>query len=149
MGDEEILYRRVLYGKNHYRVDESGDVYLSSTAFADKTWRPSVDRAELCGHDPSFTQQNEENAVVSVVCQDVREIDTVVENDKKGRQVLRHRVDVLPDPWPDNAAHAIVAPIPDYRKPKQVFRRLLEALVRLAQQRPWEILPWEIRRNIN
>jgi hypothetical protein len=52
--DDETLYRSVV--PSLWKQKSDGEFYLSSQAFADRNRRPSVDRARLCGHDPSYTQ---------------------------------------------------------------------------------------------
>ncbi len=147
--NDEILYRRVLYDRKHYKIDqEKGIVRISSQAFADRTCKPSVDRAKLCNFDPTHTQKEEKCAVVSLLTYDIRMIDAVIERDKNGNEVERHRIDVIPDEMENNKAHALIVPDPAYRKPKQVFRKLLEALVRLSSEQEWKILPWELRTKV-
>ena len=52
---------------------------VSSAAFSDPLFRPSVDRAELIHNDPKKAQRNPSDGVVSIVARDVRSIDTVVQ----------------------------------------------------------------------
>lgn len=145
--DDEILYRRVLFQKNHYRIDSEFNVKISSQAFLDRQYKVSVDRAKICNFDPTKTQQKKENAVVSLLTKDVRRIDTVIERNQKGKCVEKHRIDVIPDALEDNEAHALIVTDPDYQKPKKVFRKLVDALARLANEREWVIYPLEIRDN--
>ena len=142
--DSEELYRRVLFGANHYKIDQ-GRARLGSQAFADRSGRPSVDRAVLCGHDPTRTQGNEKNAVVRLETRAVRAISDVVRSDKKGNPIEQHLVDVVPVPLPENAAHAEIICDPDISNlSKSPGRRLLEALVRLADEK-WIIPVYELR----
>jgi hypothetical protein len=149
VSDDEVLYRRLLYENNHYKIldSEQHTVQISSQAFADRSYKISVDRAKLCNFDPVYTQKQEECAVVSLVTRDVRKIDTVIERDKKGRDIIKHSIDVIPDKMEENQAHALIVPNPEYRNPnpRSLFRKLLEALARLANDREWEIPPWEFR----
>lgn len=147
VADDELLYRCIFYktsdGTKTYKV-ENGRVYVSISAFRDASLAPSVDRAVLCEYNPTYTQKSFEDGVVSLISQDIRLIDSVVQKDPKGREEFIYKIDVLPRPLPDNGAHAQIEPAPAYRS-KSVFRKLLERLAFLANQREWEILPWESR----
>jgi hypothetical protein len=144
VADEEILYRRVPRVEGLYLVQAGRSIRVSSAAFSDRSFRPSVDRAELCHHDPTKTQRESSDGVVSVVTNDVRSIDTIVQNDGKGNLILTFRVDVEYVPilnhptLLDNPAHAEIFLIPTSSN-KAVFRRLCERLAQLANERPWEI----------
>lgn len=135
----------MLFQKNHYRIDSELKIRISSQAFLDRQYKVSVDRAKLCNFDPTKTQQKNENAVVSLLTEDVRQIDTVIERNQKGKCVEKHRIDVIPDALEDNEAHALIVPDPECQKPKQVFRKLIDAPARLANERGWAICPLEIR----
>ena len=142
--DAEILYRRIPCVEGLYVIQAAGIVKVSSAAFSDRSFRPSVDRAELCYHDPRKTQHEISDGVVSVVTRDVRSIDTVVQNDKDGKTIQTFNVDlehvpILNDPkLPDNPAHAEIYTNPHCPN-KSVFRKLAERLAQLANKRPWEI----------
>ena len=135
--DEEVLYRNV-------RLDDcfrSGPEKVRSSAFMDRERKPSVDRAELCDHNPFYTRRGSDG-VVSLLAGEVRQIGDVVL-----QAPLRvYEVDVQPDPikdhpeLPDNPAHARIYLRPDSDNDK-LFRRLRIALARLANQRPWEVEP--------
>ncbi len=147
--DDEILYRRVPQGKNFYITQANGTVKFSSQAFADRSFRPSVDRAELCHYDPTWTQRDASDGVASVVTRDVRSIDTVVQNDEKGNliRVFCANVEHVPiinhAELLDNSAHAEIYLIPSCTN-KAVFRKLCERLAQLVGERPWEIEPQDI-----
>lgn len=117
-----------------WKQRNNGEVYLSSQAFADRNRRPSVDRAKLCGHDPSYTQFRLSDYVCSLVTGDVRAIATVVKHDKKGVPQVQHNIDVEPVPLYDNAAHAEIYAVPEISGGR-LFERLLERLAYLAR---WE-----------
>ena len=142
--DSEDLYRRVLFGANHYTVDQ-GRARLTSQAFADRTARPSVDRAILRENDPTRTQGDARNAVVRLETHAVRAIADVVRADKKGQPIERHLVDVVSVPLPNNDAHAEIVCAPELLNlSKNPGRRLLEALVRLADDK-WVVPAYELR----
>ena len=76
--DEEKLYRRILFGKKHYRLNPETKTYeVTSQAFSDRALKPSVDRAKLCGFNPPYTQTENKNSVVSFLALEMRSIDTV------------------------------------------------------------------------
>lgn len=136
--DDEVLYRRVQAGRN-YRVPQSdGTFRLSSMAFSDPQYRPSVNRAELCNNDPTKVQLKTSDGVVSVIACDVRAIDSVIQYDQKNRPVQYHNIDVEHMPEENNYAHAEIYMQPATRS-QGVFRRLMEGLAQLADQRKWEI----------
>lgn len=130
--DDEVLYRSVK--RTLWKQKNDGEFYLSSQAFADRNRRPSVDRAELCGHDPSYTQFRPSDYVCSLVAEDVRAIATVVKRDRKGVPQVRHNIDVEPVPLSDNVAHAEIYAVPEISGGR-LFERLLERLAYLAR---WE-----------
>jgi hypothetical protein len=66
--DDEIIYRCVFYDRGLYRIVDQR-LQLSSQAFADRNQMPSVDRATLRGNDPTQTQKNPEDGVVSLLTQ--------------------------------------------------------------------------------
>jgi len=55
--DVEILYRRIRHVEGLYVVQADGTVKVSSAAFSDPLFRPSVDRAELFHYEPSLSEQ--------------------------------------------------------------------------------------------
>lgn len=149
--DDEVLYRRVPCKAGLYVVNPDKTIRVSSAAFSDPRFRPSVNRARMCENDPRETQKEPTDGVVSVVTQDVRAIDTVVQNDSDGKPIRTFCVDVEHVPifnhpeLPDNPAHAEIYLIPQVSN-KTVFRRLCERLAQLANARPWEIeLPRDCR----
>lgn len=144
IGDEEILYRCVFHGNNVYEM--TGNILtVKSQAFTDRNHRPSVDLASRCDSNPCHTQKSDKDGVVSLIVKNVRAIDEVVQNDPKGNPEFSYKIDVIYRPLDENFAHAQIEPSPEYRNPKP-FRKLLASLAYLANQREWEILPYELRR---
>ncbi len=131
VGDGEVLYRNVRL--RYCTPDET--VKVRSEAFFDPQRRPSVDRAELCSHDPAYTRRGVDG-VVSLVAREVRAIDDVLLHDP----VRVFMVDVEPRPLQDNPAHAQIYLQPESNNDR-VFRRLRISLARLANTRPWAIRP--------
>lgn len=140
----EILYRRIRHVEGLYVVQADGTVKVSSAAFSDPLFRPSVDRAELIHNDPKKAQRNPSDGVVSIIARDVRSIDTVVQNDKAGKIIQTFDVDIEHVPilnhptLPDNLVYAEIYTNPHCPN-KSVFRKLAERLAQLANERPWEI----------
>ncbi len=130
--DDETLYRSVV--PSLWKQKSDGEFYLSSQAFADRNRRPSVDRARLCGHDPSYSQFRPSDYVCSLLAEDVRAISTVIRHDRKGVPQVRHNIDVEPVPLSDNAADAEIFTVPEISGGR-LFERLLEKLAYLAR---WE-----------
>lgn len=141
--DDEILYRRVPHDRN-FLVVRDGKMRVSSQAFADRFFRPSVDRAKLCENDPRHTQRQQSDAVVSIVTGNVRAIDNITKTGSDG-QVQKFDIDVEHMPIvnyplePDNLAHAEIHTKPECDK--NIFRKLKERLAQLANERLWEIEP--------
>ena len=92
--DEEILYRCVFYERNCYQIVDN-TAKVTSQAFTDKKRQPSVDRACLCNYDPSYTQKNDQDAVVSLIAEKVRSINEIVQNDLKGNPEFTYKIDVI------------------------------------------------------
>lgn len=138
VADDELLYRRVPAGC--YARQPDGTLLILSVAFADRAFRPSVDRAALRGHDPRGMVAAPTDGVVGVVAADVRATDSVDQRDAKGQLVRVLYVDVEPVPLPENPAHAEIFVRPDC--PTQgVFRKLCNRLARLANERAWAVRP--------
>ncbi len=144
VADDETLYRAIQNeGKEQgWHVDQDGVLRFTEAAFLDPEGKPSVDRARLLDGDPAKAQKHSSDGVVALLARDVRAIDEP-RRDKKGRQVGRFEIDVLPDPLPDNPAHAVVTADPPPGSNPQ--RRIRDALARLAQSRGWTIPPEKLR----
>ncbi len=142
--DDEILYRRVPHIEGLYVILDDKTVRVSTVAFSDRAFRPSVDRARLHQHNPKLIQKEPSDGVVSVVTLNVRSIDTVVQQDRDRNTLQVFEVDVehvpiLNDPvLPDNPAHAEI-----YTNPicpnRSIFRKLSERLAQLANERGWDL----------
>jgi hypothetical protein len=145
--DEETLFRCVFFGRAYYTVCPEGVLRLSSQAFADRNREPSVDRAGLCDHNPSWTQKDEKNGVAKLLTLEVRQIPVSGQNPSPlhgGATQIQYHIDVVPDPLQDNIAHAVVRAIPPYQT-KSVFRRVCERLVLIASRHGWVIPPADLR----
>ena len=81
--DNELLYRRAR--REEYRRQPDGTPLVLSVAFADRRYRPSVNRALLCGHDPTTLVVAVTDGVVGIRTAEVRATDEIVQNDAHGR----------------------------------------------------------------
>ena len=133
VADEEVLYRLVKHQRGYIKL-ENGEWRPSSQAFTDPKYRISVDRAELCNHDPAHTLRGMAGFVCSVGAGKARGIKDVVQRTPKGEIIRQHSVCVDHAPEPENYAHAEVYAHPTVAN-KNVFRKLQERLALLAQ---WE-----------
>lgn len=132
----EILFRGVKPNPN-YLAWKEGRWQISALAFTDPSYRISVDRAVLCGHDPRHAQVHPTDCVCSVAAAAVRAISAVVQRDVRGRIVQAHSILIGSDPLTHNPAHAVIYADPQITT-RNVFRKLQESLALLAQ---WEIQP--------
>jgi len=152
VSDEEELYRNVRSEERYdeYQLDPITDelIKITSQAFLDTKGTPSVDRAQLKNFDPTKSLLNENNGIVSLITEQVREIGNVVTKDQKGNIIINHSVDVIPDPNPPEAskndAHSLIVVEPKYLSPEKrenPFRLLRKSLARLATERGWTLEP--------
>lgn len=143
VSDDELLYRRIPYaaeGQFFYSLQPDGTVRISSSAFGDRNRRVSVDRAQLNNFDPAKTQATSDDGVVQLLTRSVRNV-SVSTNDKDGRPVQQHFLDVMSAPLPENPAHAEITAHPEIVK-DNTFKRLREQLARLSV---WVIYPVDCR----
>ena len=64
------LYRSVpctQEGHSLYWTNENGRLVVSGQTFTDRAMKPSVDRANLCDHDPSRAKQQPNAGVVKMI----------------------------------------------------------------------------------
>lgn len=140
LSDEESVFRRIEADKVKRHPD--GSIRLSSQAFSDRKFEPSVDREAICARrgGAEFTRRAPENGVASVIVVQVR-AERFSQQDSKGRPIAEFVADVHPDPCPEeepeNDAHCLIKLSPE-NATKAVFRRLIERLALLARI---EILP--------
>ena len=150
VADDEILYRRILDGRDLYTTKDDGTVEFYAQAFGDtEGFRTSVDRAKLCHNDPRYTLGTYSGGVVSLVALDIRSLEPLPQYGKGGKDqppIRTFDVNVEPVPIidvpdePDNPAHAEIYTIPECPNSK-VFKRLREKLALLANARQWEWRP--------
>lgn len=144
VSDEEELYRRIRNLQGYYVVENGKCSHISSQAFSDRGQRISVNRADLCDKNPSRVQNEDDDAVVSILTEIVRVIELSGEGENK--KTFLYKIDVEPKPLQDNPAHAEIFATPDYAT-KSTFRRLCEKLSRLYDEGKMLLLipPVEIR----
>ena len=149
VGDKERVYRCVFHSCNDgvqlYTLLPEG-IKISSQAFRDSGKCPSVDREDLCDANPHHTQKSTEDGVVCILCERIRQIDDVVQNDKKGKPEFVYRIDVVHRPELCNIAHSQIESAPVYRNNKS-FRRLMESLAYIvnSDSDAWLIMPADAR----
>lgn len=128
--DHEWLHRCV-------RVGECQSIQpamrLSSTAFNDKSKKPSVDRAGLRAAEES--KKDVSDGIVRVLAEKVRQIGIPI----KAPDPPHFQVDVWGRALPENPAHAQIEPLPNMTGSR--FDKLKEALTRLAEKEGWVIEP--------
>ena len=142
--DNEELYRNVR-GKledKEYSIQD-GKLRIEYHAFWDSSKEPSVDRAKLI--DPVSALLCKTNGIVSIKASDVRAIGTV-KTKHENKVIADHAVDVIPDPTPENPAHAIIKIVkPELfgskSKQRNAFKLLQIALADLATQNGWSLEP--------
>ncbi len=143
--DNEELYRNVR-GKledKEYSIQD-GKLRIEYHAFWDGSKKPSVDRAKLIDFDPDSALLCKTNGIVSIKASDVRAIGSV-KTKHENKVIADHAVDVIPDPTPDNPAHAIIIVKPELfdskNKQRNAFKLLQIALAGLATKNGWTLEP--------
>jgi hypothetical protein len=143
--DAEILHRSV---PTEAVAWTSAGWHLSSEAFNDRSWKPSVDRRnERPNAEESKKAQSD--GIAQLLAYEIRECNAVIQNpDAPEQQQVAYKLDVKPDPieegnpenLPANPAHALVECAPALAN-KSRFKKVKEALCRLAERRDWVIQP--------
>lgn len=150
VSNDEELYRNVRpeeEAREYYYHSTSGHLIITSQAFLDRKQEPSVDRTKLKDFDPRNSLLNENNGIVSLITEEVRQVKEVKSDAEDGTEIV-HIVDVIWDPNPeedpDNDAHSRITVEPKYltsdRRGK-AFKLLRRALGRLATRRGWTLEP--------
>lgn len=135
--NDEILYRRISARRKLYKIRTDGTIEISSEAFSDRQLRVSVDRAKLCDNNPRQTLGNEPGVVVGLLTSDVRNVDDLTRNDRKGNPLFQFKIDVEPVPLSGNPAHAEIYAIPAFADADRrgAFHRLCRRLVRIVESK--------------
>lgn len=144
--NEEGLYRSIRDEVQHFGCDARGALTrLSHSAFNDRGKQPSVDRARMRPGGASESRKSPSDGVVTVAAAEVRAIRTVATLDRKGNVAQQHEVNVVHDPEPNNHSHALVVTAP-HAASDGAFKRLKEALCRIAERKGWAFRPESMRR---
>jgi hypothetical protein len=141
VSDDEQVLRRVSARSATFR---DGQWKVSSEAFNDPSLKPSVNRAIL--RTAQQTQLEPTQGVCQLHVQQIRAITTVLQEPSK----VPYKVDVIPRPIradnpdgePENLSHAQVEVEPAFSNPSR-FKKLKDALSRLASESAWAIKPTE------
>ena len=151
VGDPEELIRRIPASTNCYKINpaEGNRLILSASAFNDRDHKPSVDR-RFMRQALEECQNNATDGLVKIVAGDVRLIRTVQQIDPTTNKAIDgtfHAFDPIhcpicadsPDGLPENPAHCQIESTPPVNASR--FKKLKEALARIAQIHGWLIPP--------
>ena len=139
--DEEKLYRSVRgeIEYDEYSINDAGEYIVQPAAFRDRHRRPSVDRAELRGFDPSLSKLSNTDGIVSLITGEVRRLP------KEDIQLADHTIDIIYMPTMENFAHSQIMMAPtcsiSKTREKKAFKSLQKALARLVNQQGWTLKP--------
>lgn len=146
--DDEKLFRRIPKldpaGVALYSV-VSGKVKFSSSAFNDRSMQPSVDREGLRSGSAEGIRRSVDDGVATLRARAVRTLRPPIQSQppKQPGQpkpaLVTHATDVVARPLKLNCAHAEVHTDPAVTK--AAFKRLKEALVRIAESSGWHVAP--------
>ena len=146
--EEELLYRSVGDTDQHHGCDPKGNlIRVGNSAFNDPDQKPSVDRVSLRDGGAQATRFSPEHGVVTLGVKEIRSISTVISSTPKGVPLPAHVVDVAHAPEPQNYSHALVETAP-HAASKNTFKKLKEALSRLATTRGWAYPPASQRNEV-
>ena len=134
--NDEILYRSIRANAYEYK---NGKLQLLSIAFNDSMMQPSVDRAKLCGNDPSYTKKSLNDGVISFPAKLIRAIDT---NSAGEQSEIIYILDVIASPSRKNKAHAHISSDPACQNVKHFEQKIKHSLKRTINNHlNWEIIP--------
>ena len=141
--DNEVLYRSVRNNFDFFKVID-GAVKFSSTAFNDKGYRPSVDRAAL-RDAPEDTKLYPTDGITKIFAEEARQVKVPISADDPA---MCFKVDVIYRPVPadnleglkENPAHSQIESDPEITVTRR-FDKIKEALSRAATRYGWVIEP--------
>jgi hypothetical protein len=143
VADAEKLYRRVSESVGEqlcYKV-EGDRVFFLHAAFNDPAKSPSVDRAALADGDPHRTRRTSADGIVTLHVDAVRRIGPIPKFNEKGKRLKEvYGVNVSSDPVLGDCAHALIEITPPNGS-TGAFKKLKEALTRLATEAGWTVQP--------
>lgn len=121
----------------------NGTVRFSSTCFNDISAKVSVDRANL-RTSAEEAKLSPSDGIIKLLAEDVREIGPIPDPDgAEGYMIDVHPRPIYagnPDGLPENISHAQIEAAPDFANQSR-FKKLKEALARLAERNGWFITP--------
>ena len=139
--NDETLYRSVRIDPKYdeYYYNDAGELVIQPAAFNDKNKKPSVDRAELNGYDPSLSKLSRTDGIVSLITSNVRAIPD------EDCTIADHIIDVIYAPTMRKSAHSQITmtpkhPVTNSRRNK-VFKKLRYALAHQATEKGWTLAP--------
>src|ERR1043166_8799966 len=118
VADDEWLYRSV---RREHLISENGVLRATSEAFGDRSQRVSVDRAALVDHDPRRSRKSETDAIAGLLTARVR--GSLPRRDAQGQEIGVYVIDIIPEPLPENPAHAVIYADPAF-VPANHFKKL-------------------------
>ena len=142
--DEELLYRSVRANSDEYKVQD-GKFLISSSAFADRNLRPSVDRSSM-RERPEDARLNPTDGVTALITREVRAIRSVRVKPDDTKATAVYEIDAKHDPkletdtQPANLAHCMILCTPDVTK-NHFNRRVKEALAFIANNHGFIVRP--------
>lgn len=143
--DEDLLYRRV---RHDWTVVDGDAVRLTSQAFNDRLFKPSVNRCSIWP-DPVCSKVDASDGVVQLLAGEVRQIGGVVHNPAAAiDQQVAYKLEVIARPialdnaegLPENPSHAQIESDPMVES-RSRFDKIKDALSRLAERRPYAVNP--------
>lgn len=143
--NNEILHRSVPCDAV---VWTSNGWHLTTEAFNDRWMSPSVDRRAIRPRAEE-SKISATDGIAQLLAAEVRACDEVVHNpDAPPLAQVRYKLDVEPDPIKEgngegrvpNLSHALIKSAPAVAS-KSRFKKIKEALCRLARRREWAIQP--------
>ena len=142
--DEEALYRAIRSGSEEY-VRADGALRFTVLAFADREYKPSVDRSSI-RTDPTGAKKMSTDGVTKLITHQVRAIcDIKVAPDKKGDtavyaiDAIHNRIEAS-ETESENHAHCRVVCSPDV-KVNHFNKRVREALANVATSHGFVVEP--------
>lgn len=133
--DEESLYRRI--GQEYYKILPDGSIRISSSAFGDREFQISVNRAKFYSDAPITMCVHVSDGIAMLQAFQVYSIQ-ITRNDEKGRPFQEYLVEITPAPLEDNPSHAHIHTDP---VEKRVFNKLSEKLAHIANDNGWTCKP--------
>jgi len=144
---EELLLRSIRDSDDYFVCDESGALLeVKISAFNDREKKPSVDRQMLREGAPESSKLNLSDGVVTLCAKEVRGVSPVIARDQDGHEISQHAVDVHHRPLENNYSHSQVECAPQIAS-GSAWKRLKEALCRIAVQRGWTCRPASSNKN--